>query len=112
MLGMFNYGKNGILDLTHTRLFTYSSLLRTIKNAGYKIKVVSGIPAPFPKALNNTRFSRLLLALNKLFIKLSKRMFSYQIYIEAIPTPTVNELLSYSIVHSKEKNTCEELLMN
>lgn len=29
LAGQFNYGKRGILDLTHTRLFTFASLKRT-----------------------------------------------------------------------------------
>ena len=30
LVGQFNYGKRGILDLTHTRLFTFSSLRRLL----------------------------------------------------------------------------------
>jgi len=45
-----------------------------------------------------------LLNLNKVLIFLSKSMFSYQIYIEATPAPSVSELLEYSIVESSKKH--------
>src|SRR6185437_9548148 len=31
LLGQFNYGKRGILDMTHTRLFTFSSFRRLLE---------------------------------------------------------------------------------
>ena len=38
LLGQFNYNKRGILDLTHTRLFTFSSLRRLLKETGFVIE--------------------------------------------------------------------------
>ena len=35
VLGQFNYGKRGILDLTHTRLFTISSFKQLLVNGGF-----------------------------------------------------------------------------
>src|SRR6266540_2950374 len=46
--GQFNYNKRGILDLTHTRLFTFSSLRRLLKETGFVIEKEMGIPAPVP----------------------------------------------------------------
>ena len=53
LLGSFNYGKRGILDLTHTRLFTFASLARTLEQSGFAIDETKAIPAPFPLALGN-----------------------------------------------------------
>jgi SAM-dependent methyltransferase len=91
--GQFNYGKRGILDLTHTRLFTFSSLRRLVVQRGYEVVSVSGLPAPFPLALGNGRLARALLALNSLLIKISKGLFSYQIAMVVVPRPTLNLLL-------------------
>lgn len=99
----FNYGKRGILDLTHRRLFTYESLKKLCEASGYKIIKIAGIPAPFPKALGKNKISMFLLNLNKVLIFLSKGMFSYQIYIEATPAPSISALLEYSIVESSKK---------
>jgi glycosyltransferase involved in cell wall biosynthesis len=93
MFGQFNYGRRGILDLTHTRLFTFSSLRRLLTQSGYDVVAVSGLPAPFPLALGNGRLARVLLALNSLLIKVSKGLFSYQIAMVVVPRPTLNLLL-------------------
>ena len=34
LFGQFNYGKRGILDMTHTRLFTFRSFRRLLEEAG------------------------------------------------------------------------------
>jgi 2-polyprenyl-3-methyl-5-hydroxy-6-metoxy-1,4-benzoquinol methylase len=87
LFGQFNYGESGILDLTHTRLFTFRSIQSLLDDAGFQIRVVRGVPAPFPKALRNTRLGKVLIAINLLLIALSKSLFSYQIYIEAEARP-------------------------
>lgn len=93
LLGQFNYGKRGILDMDHTRLFTFYSLRNLLANVGYEIVEQRGIPAPFPLALGNKGLARLLLALNAMLIGLSKSMFSYQIAVVARPRPTLRHLL-------------------
>jgi hypothetical protein len=103
LFSYFNYGKRGILDLTHRRLFTYKSFKKLIVASGYKINKVAGIPAPFPKALGKNKISMFLLNLNKALIFLNKNMFSYQIYIEATPAPSVSALLKNSIIESSKK---------
>ena len=60
LLGQFNYGKRGILDMTHTRLFTFTSLRRLLEQSGFRIAEVRGVPGPFPLAMGDTRLSRLL----------------------------------------------------
>ncbi|MCL4386262.1 MAG: class I SAM-dependent methyltransferase, partial [Cyanobacteria bacterium] len=95
LFSQFNYGKAGILDLSHKRLFTFGSIKKICETAGYKIKKMSGIPFPFPKALGKNRLSVVLLNLNRVLIFLSKKLFSYQIYIEIMPTPNVKELLKF-----------------
>ena len=60
-LGQFNYGKRGILDLTHTRLFTFASMRRCLDQAGFDVIEIHGIPAPYPLALGDNWISRLLL---------------------------------------------------
>ena len=89
MLGQFNYGKAGILDRTHTRLFTFRSIQRLLQDNGFRIKRVRGVPAPFPKVLGEGRLGRAALALNRLLIWLNRSLFSYQIYLEAESTPDV-----------------------
>jgi glycosyltransferase involved in cell wall biosynthesis len=103
LFGNFNYGKKGILDRTHKRLFTFGTLRKLCGQTGYKIRKIKGIPAPFPEAIGYNWISRGFLTLNKLLIRISKRLFSYQIYAELEPTPVVENMLQYSIDHSREK---------
>ncbi|HEY3488879.1 MAG TPA: glycosyltransferase [Candidatus Deferrimicrobiaceae bacterium] len=91
--GIFNYGPRGILDLDHTRLFTFGSFRRLFEMHGYDVLEVEGIPVPFPLALGNTRLARCFLALNRALIRLSKPFFSYQIAMVARPRPTLKQLL-------------------
>jgi glycosyltransferase involved in cell wall biosynthesis len=95
--GQFNYGRKGILDATHTRLFTFRSLKALLDQSGYNILEVRGIPAPFPKALGNNLISRLFLRINQALIAVSRGLFSYQIFVRAIAKPTVQNLLGETI---------------
>jgi 2-polyprenyl-3-methyl-5-hydroxy-6-metoxy-1,4-benzoquinol methylase len=76
LAGQFNYGKRGILDLTHTRLFTFATFRRLLDGAGFALLDVRGIQAPFPVAL-----------------RLRKQLFSYQIFVVARPRPSLSYLL-------------------
>ena len=60
LLGRFNYGKRGILDLTHTRLYTFKTLRHLFEQCGFRVTRIEGIPAPFPLALgaNALRLTR------------------------------------------------------
>ena len=100
LFGQFNYGKKGILDATHTRLFTFRSLHELLKQSDYKVTEMRGIPAPFPKALGNNLISRIFLQVNRALIRLSRGLFSYQIFVRAEARPTVNNLLSETIAGS------------
>jgi glycosyltransferase involved in cell wall biosynthesis len=93
LAGQFNYGKAGILDRTHTRLFTFRSLRHVLRDAGFRIKEIRGVPAPFPKVLGEGALGRAAVAANLALIRLSKTLFSYQIYVEAESTPSVEFLV-------------------
>lgn len=53
LFGWFNYGKKGILDKTHHRLFTVSSFLRLLKNSGFKVEDVIGFGPPIADEISN-----------------------------------------------------------
>ena len=103
LLGNFNYGKRGILDLTHTRLYTFASLERLFAQCGFNVERIEGIPAPFPKAIGLNRTSRALLRINQWLIRLSRGLFAYQIFLISTPRPSVDALLDQSIESGREK---------
>jgi glycosyltransferase involved in cell wall biosynthesis len=88
-LGQFNYSRKGILGLGHRRLFTFTTLGALLEQAGFEILEISGVPAPYPLAIGNTLWSRVLLALNRALIRLWRNLFSYQVCfrVRALPHP-------------------------
>lgn len=92
LIGQFNYGKSGILDRTHTRLFTYRSLRRTLRQCGYVIEKEQGVPAPFVKALGPSVLTRVLTWSNLVLIRLSRSLFAYQIFVQLRADPTLDTL--------------------
>ncbi len=96
LFGQFNYGKAGILDRTHTRLFTFRSLRQLLTDTGFRIKEIRGVPAPFPKVLGNGLLGRTAMAINQLLIHVSKSIFSYQVFVVAETTPDIDFILQDS----------------
>ena len=94
LLGQFNYGKAGILDRTHTRLFTFRSLKQLLAEAGFKIRDMRGVPGPFPKVFGNGVLGRAATSINQVLIRVSRSLFSYQIFVIADATPDVDFILA------------------
>jgi glycosyltransferase involved in cell wall biosynthesis len=109
MAGIFNYGPRGILDLTHSRLFTFSSFKRLLHQAGYRIEETRGVPAPFPLAFGNTLLARLLLAANRFMIRISKKLFSYQIFMVVRPLPSLDRLMDSATEASRARKATMRL---
>jgi hypothetical protein len=104
LLGQFNYGKSGILDQTHTRLFTFASFTRLFEETGFEVIERRGIPAPFPLALGRmSRLARLLLRIHGFLVRIWPGGFAYQIMVVARPLPTVRYLLGRAVTHSLRK---------
>lgn len=111
LFGFFNYGKRGILDRTHTRLFTFGSLHRMLRQAGYNVIELRGIPAPFPLAFGRKSWAgKFLLGMNRALAILWPGGFSYQIYCEATPLPTVDQLLEQTMEYSHKTVSSPELV--
>ena len=55
--GNWNYGKDGLLDITHIRFFTLRSMYELFEQTGYVVRKKSGVPLPpdtLPKPLART----------------------------------------------------------
>ena len=96
LAGQFNYGKRGILDVTHTRLFTFASLRRALEQTGFAVLETEGVPGPFPLAIGNNPLSRALMAANQLLMRFSRGLFAYQIFMRVKPQPSLKSLLEIS----------------
>jgi glycosyltransferase involved in cell wall biosynthesis len=94
LFGQFNYGTKGILDRTHTRLFTFSTFRRLFEQNGFEVLETIGVPGPFAIAFGKGRLSRSLMAINKRLVTLFRGVFSYQIYFVVRPRASLDYLLA------------------
>lgn len=99
MLGHFNYGRRGILDLTHTRLFTVGSFQRLFRNAGFRIDVVTCFGPPIADlAGGGSGLLALVDRMSAWLARVWKGLFGYQILIEATRPDSVETLMAQTFV--------------
>lgn len=55
-VGHFNYGKRGILDLTHKRLFTVYSFKKILAQNGFAVKEIKAFGPPIVDLVSNGKF--------------------------------------------------------
>jgi 2-polyprenyl-3-methyl-5-hydroxy-6-metoxy-1,4-benzoquinol methylase len=103
LLGQFNYTKRGILDLTHARLFTHSSLRRLLAETGFAVEKEKGIPFPVPLYFHNRALHSWLMKIQLFLIKISQGLFAYQIFTVARARPTPETLLADAHRHADIK---------
>lgn len=111
-LGQFNYNRRGILDLTHTRLFTFSSTRRLLAETGFVVDKEVGIPFPIPLFLENRFWQRVLMKVQRFLIKISRGLFAYQIFMVARPLPTLETLLAEAHRHTEKRAVAIPLEMD
>jgi glycosyltransferase involved in cell wall biosynthesis len=98
LFGHFNYGKRGILDLTHTRLFTIASFRRYLGNCGFIIKSIKYFGPPITDELGKE--SRLMRFLDWLLYRLANiwpALFAYQVLAICERPDSVEDLLTTMI---------------
>lgn len=96
LAGQFNYGPRGILDMTHTRLFTSRTLRRLFRQSGFLIDSIEGIPAPFPLALGEGKKARALVKLNQLAIRALPKLFSFQFFVDVKAPADLDKMIRQS----------------
>ena len=93
LFGQFNYGKAGVLDRTHTRLFTFRSLRHLLVDAGIPHQGDARSASAISKVLGDGVLGRTATAINQMLIRVSRSMFLYQIFVIAEATPAVDFIL-------------------
>jgi hypothetical protein len=113
-LGFFNYGRKGILDRTHTRLFTVSSFRRLLRQGGFQVLKVHGFGPPIRDLIGAKSF--LLKLLDTFLFRLARlwpRVFAYQILVVAKKMPDlrslVDETTSFVVRSNPPTSTSESL---
>ncbi len=103
-LGQFNYNKRGILDLTHTRLFTFSSMRRLLKETGFVVEKEIAIPAPIPLVVANPFWQKTLMRAQAWLLRISRGLFAYQMFMVVRPLPTLPTLMHAARQHSAARS--------
>jgi 2-polyprenyl-3-methyl-5-hydroxy-6-metoxy-1,4-benzoquinol methylase len=85
LLGHFNYGQKGILDVTHKRLFSYHTFKNLLEQTGFNVLEERYCPLPFAELGLPKGLAKFLEGINLLLIKLRPRLFSYQVMFAASP---------------------------
>jgi glycosyltransferase involved in cell wall biosynthesis len=103
VFGRFEYGLRGILDLTHTRLFTFATFRRALRSSGFAIERSEGVVPPLPFIFGSSRLGRVLMTIAKAFVRLRPTLFGFQCLIVARPNPTLHSLLARAHAAALEK---------
>jgi glycosyltransferase involved in cell wall biosynthesis len=96
-LGFFNYGRKGILDLTHTRLFTIRSFCRTLEGEGFEVLAVRGFGPPIRDMVGSSWALRMLDAAGSLLARIWPSLFGYQFLVDARRLDDVDDLLDVTL---------------
>jgi SAM-dependent methyltransferase len=105
LLGRFEYGRRGILDITHHRLFTFATLRRAARSAGFTIERTEGVVPPLPFIFGPSRLGRALMTLARALVGLQPRLFGFQCLFVVRPRPTLATLLARAQAAAQEKAT-------
>lgn len=103
LFGRFEYGRRGILDLTHRRLFTFATFRRILRSAGFTVEHSEGIVPPLPFVFESSRLGRLLMRTAKIGVMLRPPLFGFQCLVVARPNPTLHSLLARAKAAASEK---------
>ena len=103
LLGRFNYGKRGLLDLTHARLFTFGTVRRLFEQTGFDVLSAKGAPVPIPLAIGDNAVARALLWINRGLIRLWPQLFAFQVFLVTRPRPSLPYLLDQAHSSSRER---------
>lgn len=97
LLGSFNYGKRGILDLTHTRLFTVGSFKKLFRTYGFEIENVRGFGPPIRDLVSSKWPFNWLDSIFAFLARTMPRLFAYNFLIEGKRLPTHQEIYAQTL---------------
>lgn len=92
LLGQFNYGPRGILDMTHTRLFTVGSFQRLLRDSGFRILAVRGFGPPIADMIGRGAALRTADRLSAWSARKAPRMFAFNFLVAAVRLDDVDSL--------------------
>jgi glycosyltransferase involved in cell wall biosynthesis len=104
-LGQFNYGKRGILDKSHKRLFTVSNFKRSLQSYGFNIEKVIGFSPPFTDLISDSKIMCLVEKLHAFLSRLYPSLFAYNFLVIARRIDSIDDIFKKTI--QPERDTLE-----
>lgn len=83
LLGQFNYGKKGILDKTHKRLFSIRGLRKLIVQSGFRVEKIVGFAPPLTDLISDHWLMRFLEKIHSALAQIYPKLFSYNFLLVA-----------------------------
>jgi glycosyltransferase involved in cell wall biosynthesis len=84
-LGLFGYDRRGILDDTHLRFFTRSSLRRLVRGAGFDILEETATGLPLGVVTSDGRAASLVRRVDEKLVRARPTLFGYQYVVRLTP---------------------------
>lgn len=97
LLGQFNYGKRGILDRTHKRLFSVPSFQRLLKQYGFRVESVRGFAPPVSDLVSSGFLMRFVEAVHAWFSRVFPSLFAYNFLVVAERMDGIADILDLTI---------------
>jgi glycosyltransferase involved in cell wall biosynthesis len=101
LFGQFNYGKRGILDRTHKRLFSVSSFETLISQYGFKIEAVKGFAPPLTDLISNSFFMRQVERFHAFLSTHFPNLFAYNFLIIATRMDGIEDIFKQTTATMK-----------
>jgi len=92
LMGWFNYGKVGILDLTHTRLFTVYSFKKLLINSGFIIKKIKYFGPPVVDMVGDNFILRFIDSFLSSMAGIWPSVFAYNFLVTAERMDDLNDI--------------------
>jgi glycosyltransferase involved in cell wall biosynthesis len=85
VIGLFGYDRRGILDSTHLRFFTRSTLRRLIRATGFDVVEESVTGLPMVALSSGGRIANVLQGIDESLVRLRPTLFGYQYVMRLTP---------------------------
>jgi glycosyltransferase involved in cell wall biosynthesis len=97
LAGQFNYGRRGILDMTHKRLFTVGGFRRLLRQFGFRVEQARGFPPPLTDEVSRSPFMRLLERCHAALSERLPRLFAFNVLMVARRLESVEEVFGMTV---------------
>ena len=92
LAGQFNYGKRGILDLTHKRLFTVYSFTKLLRGSGFTVREVRGFGPPVRDMVGQSPALRATDTILGALARWWPRLFAFNFLVVAEKAPELEDV--------------------